>query len=751
MKFLNIKLRRDIRKNWRQFFSVFLMALLSVLIFMGLQGVYSGLGSSVSKFIHSSNLPDSWVYSTTGFTDNQIKDIQAIKGVSDTSERTELNVSVPSSKTYLTLDSQAQNDFTSVHLDNGAAFEANNVGGVWLNKEYVASHHLKVGAPISVQINNQSVQLKLLGSIQSAERMYYTGTTDFIAPNYANYGYGLISNKTLALKFGYQGAPNVLVLKNSPTKIQPQIISILGNSYAGYYDRTTLSSVESATSRPQQIGNLSLLFSFIFILLAILAMYTTIRRLVQNQTKDIATLKALGFSNRSLGLHYASFGFAVGTAGALVGAALSPLVSLVILLATLDNISLPSWSISYDWTSLFVVLLVIAVSVLSAYLASRSARQGMPAAFLRGDTVKKAHHSFLERFSFWPKIKYAHRWAIRDTSSHKTRLFMGIIGVTGGMMLMFAGLGMPNSLNHLIDKTYTTDYTYNQRITTASYPLLKSENLQQWLQVSEGYYPKNEGYSRLFIVLGSGNEVHLKTENGQPIQDNGIYVSHGFAQSATIKVGDELPVRITGSDKTYTFKVAGILTSETNQGGYVTQKTFEQAGGIFYPQTLLASKGTTLPDAAVVSTATLQEQKNNAAVFVASYNGIFDLIILLAVVLVIVVLYNLGSLSFVERTRDYATLRVLGIQAKELRRITMTENVVTTFVGWVLGLPLGLWFLGAYTATMTTNQLEYTPYISFGNMILASVIVWIASLSTSFLIGRRIRNLDMIASLKEID
>ncbi len=86
--------------------------------------------------------------------------------------------------------------------------------------------------------------------------------------------------------------------------------------------------------------------------------------------------------------------------------------------------------------------------------------------------------------------------------------------------------------------------------------------------------------------------------------------------------------------------------------------------------------------------------------------------------LIIIVLYNLGSLSFIERTRDYATLRVLGIHKKELQELTLIENLITTLIGWVVGIPAGIWFLGRYVDTFSTINLEYTRYYNWQTILL---------------------------------
>ena len=127
------------------------------------------------------------------------------------------------------------------------------------------------------------------------------------------------------------------------------------------------------------------------------------------------------------------------------------------------------------------------------------------------------------------------------------------------------------------------------------------------------------------------------------------------------------------------------------------------------------------------------------------------MIIAFAVLLVIVVLYNLGTLNFVERTRDYTTLSVLGFRKKELRRITMIENAATTMVGWLIGIPAGRWFLSQYVSNFSTITIEYTAHFTWINVTIASSIVWLSSLSTTFLVSQRIKKLDLVSALKNVD
>jgi putative ABC transport system permease protein len=753
--FLNLKLRRDIFKNWTQFFSVFLMSFLSVLVFVGLQGAWGGLEKSLDTFTKGANLADSWVYST-GFTKEDTEKIRAVSGVKKVVEKTRIQVTDErddKQEKYLSLDTYSKANLSTPFVTEGKALPSDGDEGVWINKEYASENDIAVGDIIELTFRKQKSSLEVKGLIQSPERIYYTGTQEFIAPNYSNYGYGVITTKALQEKFHYKELPNVVEMTSADNDLRKDVEDVLGKRFIAYYNQETLNEVANALDRVGQIRNLSYMFSFLFILLAILAMYTTIRRLIESQTKEIAVLKALGFSNKSIGFHYASFGLLIGGGGALLGALVSPLLSWFVLSTQKDMFSIPEWTISYNYTSLVVGLLVISTCVLSAFLASREARLGLPVLFLRGGGTKKIHAIMLEKFPLlWERFSFENRWALRDGSINKVRMLMGIIGVAGGMMLLTAGFGMPESINHLVDKAYNEDFTYDRRLDATNFEALKKEVDGQSVQLLPARFTPDDGYNRLLIIIDEGSFVNMKTQDGKEVSEDGIYLTNGFADKANLKIGDDIRVRPSLDDKAYEFEIKGIIISETNQGAYVMQRTWENAGGVFSPHTLLVGADQTVENSATVdSVIKIADQKDNAYEFVASLTSIFMMIIAFAILLVIVVLYNLGTLNFVERTRDYATLRVLGFHKKELKKITMIENLLTTTVGWLLGIPLGLWFLDQYVKTFSTIHLEYTSYISIPNLFLASLMVWLCSLTTTFFIGRRIQKLDMVESLKSVD
>lgn len=757
MKYLNLKLRRDLRKNWQQFFSVFLMSLLSVLIFVGLQGAWHGLEKSLDSFISSSNVPTIWVQATS-LTNDEIEKINSLDGVRSVITKTRITPTIDSKSNtdkHLILDSFINSSEQIANVIKGAQFSNTSNNGIWINEEYATSNNLSVGDNLNISLSGRTVNVEILGLVQSADRIYFTGSLEYIAPNYNDYAYGYISGNTLNKLLKTQVSNNLIEIYSSKTDIRDEIERILGSKLITYYNQKTLTDLSEATDRVGQIRNLSYLFSFIFILLAILAMFTTIRRLIESQTKEIAVIKALGYSNSQVTRHYISFGLFVGAFGAILGALVSPAMSWFVLETQKSMFSLPNWQIAYSWSSLLLVVLVILICSLSAYFASRKVIKGLPAIFLRGKS-KEVKHVFIEKISFlWSKFSDETKWAVRDAFINRVRILMGIIGVSGSMMLLIAGIGMPISMNHLVGKAYNEDFSYSKRLTVSDYELANKTYDGQWVQISQAHFSNDDGYNRLLIVISQGDFVNATTSKGETIKEGGLYVTNGFAESANIEVGDAMTVTPYHDGKKYTFEVKGIVTSETNQGAYIMSDTFEKAGGSFHPSTLLVGEEVSLTqlsnDTNVQSFITKSSQETNAYDFVNSLMSVFLMIIGFALLLVVVVLYNLGSLNFVERTRDYATLQVLGFSKRNLQNITMLENLITTSIGWIVGIPMGIWFLKQYVATFSTIRIEYTAYVNWQVLLSASLLVWLTSLLTTMVISRKIRKIDMVEALKGVE
>jgi len=762
MHFLNRKLKRDILRNWTQFFSVFLMALSSIVAYIGLEGVWYGLESNVNTFVEENHLADSWVHAL-GFTEEDMDSIRNISGVEDISVKTSIQVSASISDvdTYLLLETPGNENISIPFIAQGEDVSSDLIG-IWINLEYAEEHQLSLGDIINVNYLGLDAELEVLGMIQSPARMSFV-PPGAVRPDPQILGYGIISEHTLEEVLQHNELPNLIEIRGAENQVRDAAPELLGERYISYFNQDTFYDVASAISRANTLRNVALLFSSIFILLAILAMYTTIKRLVETQTKDIATLKALGYSNKMIGFHYASYGLWIGGVGALLGALGAPLLSLFVLETQAELFSVPNLGIAYTWTSLIMILMIIGICTISAFLASRKVRIGLPALFLRGDSVKSGRKVFLEKISIlWDKLTFGSRWTFRDGMVNPIRILMGIVGVSGSMVLLLTGFGMADSLDALVENSFGIDMTYTARIRVNPFNTpIENNELQdeldgQWIQTLQANIISADEENRVLTIFDDGEFIQLRTLEDENMQQDGVYLAEGFARATGLQVGDILGIRVSLDRNEYEFEIVGIITPSTPQGIHITARAWESAGGTFRPQELLIGENVVInelaSDTRVEQITLMENQRDNAVDFVESLGGVVRLIIVMGIILVIVILYNLGALNFTERRRDYATLRVLGFHRKEIRKLAMIENLITTLVGWLAGIPLGLWFLEQYIDEFSLeNHIIFYPYINVMSVVIASAIAIGFSLTTTFLLGRRIKKLDVVEATKGVE
>ena len=121
-----------------------------------------------------------------------------------------------------------------------------------------------------------------------------------------------------------------------------------------------------------------------------------------------------------------------------------------------------------------------------------------------------------------------------------------------------------------------------------------------------------------------------------------------------------------------------------------------------------------------------------------------------AVALAILVLYNLGILSFTEMEREIATLKVLGFKTNVLRKLLLTQNIIFTSIGFILGIPIGFYFM-TLMLNAAGESLYYVPTLTWGNILLCAAITFTISIGVNLLFSDKIRDLDMVEALKDIE
>ena len=118
-----------------------------------------------------------------------------------------------------------------------------------------------------------------------------------------------------------------------------------------------------------------------------------------------------------------------------------------------------------------------------------------------------------------------------------------------------------------------------------------------------------------------------------------------------------------------------------------------------------------------------------------------------ALVLGIVVLYNLGVMSYTERYREMATLKVVGFKDGKIGRLLIGQNMLLSLLGIIAGLPLGAFTLD-YLLKKMASEYEMRMYIGPVTYIVSIALTFGVSLLVSLMVARKNKKIDMVEALK---
>ena len=235
-------------------------------------------------------------------------------------------------------------------------------------------------------------------------------------------------------------------------------------------------------------------------------------------------------------------------------------------------------------------------------------------------------------------------------------------------------------------------------------------------------------------------------------------ITEKLAQTLEVSVGDTLELFFPGDDDPVRVKITQIVYNSVSQGLYMESGTWESLRkGAFMPTAILL-KG---PTQACLSELDAMEevdqlnwpvdQAQELTQMLDMLASIFAMITLIALALAFVICYNMGLMNFSERTREYATLKVLGYHQKEIRGLIIGKNNIVSLLGVLCGILPGIGLTGLVLRVCESEMMAYPSRPAALSVVLASVVTYVFSLLIQLLLTRKVRGIDMVEALKSVE
>ena len=749
------KMLRDIAKHKAQFISIFLMAFLGVFVFAGVGGESVGLEVNVNDFYNETNLADGWIYSY-GINDIYMEQVDLL-GPTTQMERQYVVESVGDfdNDPEITLHFVENNTISKFYLLEGEKLDINDEDGVWLDKSFADAKGLKVGDNITFEFEGHKIEKEIKGLGYSPEYVYHASSYSVI-PDFNKIGFAYLSHNAYP---GDNISYNVLEVKfdGTPENFNDILSYKLDGYYSSFVERSQHSSVSQFSEEMDQHKMMGDIFPVVFILIAMLILLTTMTRIITHQRTQIGILKASGFKNSSIILHYISYGFWLVLIGSILGLILGPMTLPQLFYPSMSaTYKLPSWNPAWSMNFVYVAVLMVLMSLAVSYYSVKSISDEKPADTIRPKVPKVSTSGFLEKLPIWKHLSFNVRWNWRDAKRNKFRALMTIIGVIGCSALLVCAFGMYDGMNDLKEWEYNQINHYDSKLVVEENAtdaqiddVAKAVNGDKLMESAIEIESDDAKKSGSLTVL---NNTDLVTPtdydwNKVDIKDDEVSISQKMADMLDVKVGDTVKWHIMGSDKWVKTKIDKIHADPISQGFIMSADKLEDLDLNYTPTSIVTAEHVNQSYEGVKAASSLKDMTSSWDELTESMWLLIYILIFFASLLAIIVLYNLGLLSFTEIEREIATLKVLGFKSGFLRRLLLTQNLWFTAAGFILGLPVGYVIL-AIMWESSGDSFYILPSISLSNFILTAVITFALSILVNLMFSRKIKKLDMVESLK---
>ena len=752
---LKKKMIRDILQHKAQFISIFLMAFLGVFVFTGISGEYIGLEDNVNDYYEETNLADGWIYS---YYLNDLFLYQVdILGPTTQMERQLVVDSIADFENdpEITLHFVENNTISKFYLLEGEALNINDSDGVWLDKNFADAKQLKVGDRITFESQGYTINKEIKGLGYSPEYIYYS-SSDSIIPDYTKIGFAYMSYKA----FPEDTIPyNVLNVKfdGSPDTYYKLLDYRLNGYYSSFVKQSDHPSVYQFSEEIAKHKMMANIFPIVFIIVALLILLTTLTRIITHQRTQIGILKANGFKNTTLVLHYISYGFWLVFAGSILGLILGPMIIPPLFYPPMiKTYTLPLWSPSWNMSFIYLIVLMTIFSILVSYYAVSSISNEKPSDAIKPKIPKVSTSGFIERLNIWKRLSFNFRWNYRDIKRNKLRSIMTIIGVMGCSALLIGAFGLYDDLNdvktweydeinHYESKLIIDDDATISQIDEALHDVNGDKIMETSIEIESSDTKKLAS----LLVLNKTDLITPtdKEKNKIEIGNNEVSISQKMADMLNVGIGDNVKWHIMGLDKWVNTKIDKIHADPISQGLIMSQDKLEELGLNYTPTSIITSQHINKTYAGFKTINTIEDIEKDWDEISQTMWLFIYILSFFASVLAVIVLYNLGLLSFTEIEREIATLKVLGFKSNALRKLLLTQNIVFTTIGFILGMPLGFYILNLIWSSSGTS-FYVVPSLTLTNIILSATITFSLSILVNLMFSNKIKNLKMVESLK---
>lgn len=792
MGVLGRKLWRTIRSTRGQFLAVVAVVTIGIAVYIGMSTAYYNLNRSQTLFYQENHFAD-YYFQVVRAPQEITKQVEATPGVMKATGRIQKDVAIlkedkqRATARLISYPLPMNTEVNRLHIQTGRLFDQYPEGGgieILVDPQYFTANQLAFNDVVSIVAEGKQIFLSVVGTAISPETIVTMKDAATMMPDPKTYGIVMMPQNQAEQILNLNGEINQVVIKLTPgadVKHVAEQIRTLLKPYGNLADYPREDQLSHAILQGE-LNGLRTLASFmpvIFLGIAALIQFVMLGRMVKAQRQQIGVIKALGYSSGQIMLHYTGYALAVALLGALLGSLLGLGLATVMSQAYALYFNLPQAIGGVNLTAILSGLVLSSgVSFIAGLTASRGVVVVRPAESMRPEPPVGTGQIVLEHWHWlWRRLDPAWKMCLRTVNRKRGRFAVTLVGVVFAVGLLVMSLFFNDAIDYMIKKHFYEEQHYdflvrfdrpvkdNELLNLARLEgVIKTEPV---LEIPVKLYIN--GRSEDDLLVGVPPSLTLKeliSDTGKPLPypEEGILISRGTADKLGVQPGDRVEVETLlglGPARRAEVKITGVNRQLVGGGSYIS---LEQANRILQESEvasgamLKVDPGKTaaveqqLGDMTGVSSiSSLRKELDNLNKNMDSMVYSLTIMITFAVLLGFAIVYNSSVISFAERRRELATLRVLGFTTREISGMLLKENLLQSFLGVALGLPFGL-YLSRWFVKAASTDLYTIPVIIYPKTYLLSALGGICFIMIAhFLVMRGVKQINLVEVLKNTD
>jgi putative ABC transport system permease protein len=781
---LNRKLLRDLWGMKGQAFAIAMVVAAGVAMYVMYQSTFASLSETRRSYYEGQRFGH--VFASLERAPQRVAaDIAAIRGVSAMETRVVSGVTLdledidePASAKLVSIPTGRRPRVNDLFLRRGRWIEANRPDEILASEGFVIAHRLEPGDQVPAVINGRLRRLTIVGVALSPEYIYSIRPGELV-PDDQRYGIFWMDEKALAAAFDMEGGFNDVTLALSPGASSEEVIARLDRILEPYgglgaTPRALQLSHWTVENELTQLRSFGFMLPLIFLIVASFILNVALTRALALQRPQIASLKALGYDNVSIGWHYLKWGFVIGAIGIAIG---------VVGGVSLGTLIIDLYNVYFRFPELDFVVparVVVGATALTFFAAGAGAFGAVvravripPAEAMRPEAPARYRRTVLETPLVSRYLGTAGRMVLRNIARHPFRAGASVFGISFAVAILMVGLVFTDATERLIQTQFwqaeRQDVTVNfveprsgdVRYALAQLPGVIAVEPQRTVavRVRAGH---RERYLAITGVPPSPRFKRVVDRNGDPIRlpPGGVVLSQTLANALAISVGDTVTMEVLeGRRPTRQVEVSGLVDDLLGLSAYMELEALHrlmQEGDVTTGALMLidaaqeAELAATLKETPTVAGTGFKRAvlRRFREVLAANLGLSIFINLLFASVIAFGVVYNAARISLSERSRELASLRVLGFTRAEISLILMGELALLTLASLPIGGAFGYSLSAFIVGSIDSEVYRFPLYVSRQAVAWSFLGIIGAALVSGLIVRRKLDALDLIAVLK---